>query len=76
MGPNRVGAGIGGYIDRQIDCVHLTRRRTVRIKKSVIVILAAAAAMALPAATASAEESCIQVHLVKPGCLTDLPPVT
>ena len=27
------------------------------------------------AATATAAESCIQVYLVKPGCLTDLPPI-
>jgi hypothetical protein len=46
----------------------------VRIKKSLVAILATAAALALPAATASAEQSCIQVYLVKPGCLTDLPP--
>ena len=48
----------------------------MRIKKSVIVILAIATALALPAATASAEQSCIQVYLIKPGCLTDLPPIT
>jgi hypothetical protein len=71
-----VKLGIDGYIDPQNQLHHLTRRRTVRIKKSVIVILASAAALALPAATASAEESCIQVYLVKPGCLTDLPPIT